>query len=61
MPLEVIAQEVADAAVAAADADTKWLLGEHGVPLNIQALLFHHGFGKVRTFVGVGRDPGGGP
>ena len=59
MPLPVLDDGERDAALAAADPALVGLLEEHDIPAETQAVLYHFGYTKVRTFAKIDRDEAG--
>ena len=56
MPLLIITEEEKIAAMARAQSDLKWLLADNEVPEQVQAVIFHLGFHKLKIFLGLGES-----
>ena len=56
MPLAVITEEQNKAAFEAASSDIKWLMAEHEVDLQVQAVLYHNKFRTKAMIVGLGES-----
>ena len=53
MPLLVLTEAQAQAAMEAADSDLKYLLSEVGVADEVQVALYHRGYTSLRLFSGI--------
>lgn len=56
MPLRILTDAERVAADAAANSDLKWLLSDNEVPADVQQVLFHEGFTRMRVFAGFGES-----
>ena len=54
MPLLTLTADQTTAAMASGSSDLKWILADCEVSNEVQAVLFHLGFTKIRVFAGLG-------
>ena len=56
MPLATLTAEQTAEAMRSGESDLKWLLSDNEVSMELQALLFHHKFNKMKVFLGLGEN-----